>query len=354
MAPTIPYNVEMPNENRPIIVIGAGGIVKDAHLPAYQKAGFEVFGIVDIDFFKAEGLALQFGIANVFSSVVEAVREAPAQVIFDIAIMPDQYLAVLNQLPDFASVLIQKPLGETKKQTSEIFNLCKTKQLTTAANFQLRFAPFVQTARNMIVSGLIGEIYDMEIRLTTHTPWGIFPGIVEKERLEILYHSIHYLDLIRYFLGEPHQITAKSFGHPLKAFSSTRSTILLDYGKNIRALINTNHDHEFGAENQESFIKWEGTKGAIKVKMGVLLDYPFGAADKFEYCITSVNQKPEWKTLVLDETWFPDAFIGIMSQFMRFLEGSDHGLVTGIDDAMKTMDLVEAAYESNKNDDWNK
>ena len=40
---------EMPSSPRPIVIIGAGGIVKDAHLPAYKIAGFPVAGIYDID-----------------------------------------------------------------------------------------------------------------------------------------------------------------------------------------------------------------------------------------------------------------------------------------------------------------
>ena len=37
----------MPSTPRPIVIIGAGGIVKDAHLPAYRKAGFLVAGPYD-------------------------------------------------------------------------------------------------------------------------------------------------------------------------------------------------------------------------------------------------------------------------------------------------------------------
>ena len=43
----------MPKHPRPIIVIGAGGIVNDAHLPAYKIAGFWVAGIYDLDREKA-------------------------------------------------------------------------------------------------------------------------------------------------------------------------------------------------------------------------------------------------------------------------------------------------------------
>ena len=42
-----------PSKNNPIVIIGTGGIVKDAHLPAYKKAGFEVIGLYDVDKQKA-------------------------------------------------------------------------------------------------------------------------------------------------------------------------------------------------------------------------------------------------------------------------------------------------------------
>ncbi|HPU57778.1 MAG TPA: gfo/Idh/MocA family oxidoreductase, partial [Verrucomicrobiota bacterium] len=38
-----------PSRPRPIVIIGAGGIVRDAHLPAYRKANFPVAGIYDLN-----------------------------------------------------------------------------------------------------------------------------------------------------------------------------------------------------------------------------------------------------------------------------------------------------------------
>jgi predicted dehydrogenase len=153
--------------------------------------------------------------------------------------------------------------------------------------------------------------------------------------------------MMRSFLGEPKRVMAKTCRHPAKELSSTRSTILFDYGDKLHAVINTNHDHSFGPKNQESFIKWEGTRGAIKAKMGLLMDYPKGVPDVFEYCIIEENNEPEWKTLELEGSWFPDAFIGTMSSLMRFKEGSSDILPTSVEDVIKTMALVEAAYISN-------
>jgi predicted dehydrogenase len=157
------------------------------------------------------------------------------------------------------------------------------------------------------------------------------------------------LGVISSFLGEPNSILAKTLKHPAKNLSSSRSTILFDYGDTLHAVINTNHDHDFGPDNQESFIKWEGTKGAIKAKMGLLMDYPHGVPDKFEYCTLKEGETPVWKSVALEGSWFPEAFIGTMANLMRYTEGSDKVLHTSVEDVIKTMAVVEAAYNSSDN-----
>lgn len=342
----IPYKPPLPETRMPVIIIGAGGIVGDAHLPAYRKAGFQVAGITNRTRARAEKLAQEFGIPRVYDTVAEAVRNAPEHAVYDITVMPEQFADILRQLPDGSAVLIQKPMGDNFAQTKDILKICREKRLAAAINCQLRFAPYVMAARNMIMQGLLGELYDMEVRVTIHTPWDIFPHVAVHPRLEIQYHSIHYIDLIRSFLGEPAGVMARTYKHPAKAFSSTRSTILLEYGDTLRAVINTNHDHDFGPDRQESFIKWEGTRGAIKAEIGLLMDYPRGVPDKFSYCLREAGRPPEWKEPELEGSWFPDAFIGTMGSLMRYREGSSPVLPTSVEDVIKTMAVVESAYAS--------
>jgi predicted dehydrogenase len=345
----IPYKNILPQKALPIIIIGAGGIVGDAHLPAYKKAGFNVVGITNRTRARAEKLAAEFGIPNVYDSVDDAVANAPGDTVYDITIMPEKFVETLEKLPDGSGVLIQKPMGDYFWQSKEILDVCRRKKLNAAINCQLRFAPFVNAGRYMIEQGLIGELYDMEVRVTLETPWELFPFVMVHPRLEIQYHSIHYIDLIRSFLGEPRTVMAKTLKHPAKELSSSRSTILFDYGDTMHAVINTNHDHAFGPHNQESFIKWEGTQGAIKARMGLLMDYPHGVPDKFEYCILEEGKAPEWKEIELEGSWFPDAFIGTMSSLMRYQTGESSLLHTGVQDVIKTMAVVESAYQSSDN-----
>jgi len=343
------YKPELPKTKQPIIIIGASGIVKDAHLPAYKMAGFEVFGITNRTFAKAQAMAAEFGIPHAFESVADAVQHAPANAVYDITVLPEQYIEILEQLPDGAAVLIQKPMGNDLAEAKGILEVCERKNLVGAINFQLRFAPFVSAARHLINQGIIGELYDIEFKVTVNTPWELFPLIKVHPRLEILFHSVHYVDCIRSFIGDPKSVLAKTWRHPLKDLSSSRSTIILDYGDTMRAVINTNHDHHFGPEHEESYIKWEGTKGAIKAKMGLLMNYPTGLEDVFEYSVQNEAGKYEWKKVQLEGSWFPEAFVGTMANLMRYKEGSDNELHASVENVLGTMKVVEACYISNKN-----
>ena len=333
--------------NRPIILIGAGGIVESAHLPAYQKAGLKVIGITDLDQQKARNIAKKFNVPNVYDSVHQATIHAPEHTIFDIAIPASGLVDLLPTFRNGSTLLIQKPMGENIKQAQQIKQICRQKNFTANVNFQLRFAPQVTEARKMINQGTIGELHDIEMRVTVYTPWHLWDFLEKCDRVEILYHSIHYIDLIRSFWGDPNGILAKTTKHPkMMNMASSRSNIIMDYGDIKRANITTNHGHEYGLRHQESYLKLEGTKGAIKICFGLLMDYPKGVVDSFEYRVLESQEETEWISKEIDGTWFPDAFIGSILNMMQ-PEYTGEQMDCTVEDAYKTMACVEAAYQSN-------
>ncbi len=337
----------LPRKPRPIIIIGAGGIVWNAHVPAYKKAGFPVAGLYDLNQARAASFAREFGITRAFPSLEAAIKEAPPEVVFDIAVPASAILDILPHLPDRCAVLLQKPMGENLEAARRIRDICRQKRFCAAVNFQLRFAPAILAARSMIDQGYLGQVVDLDCRFTIYTPWHLWRFLEQSPRVEILYHSIHYLDLIRAFLGDPKGVYAKSVRHPkAPRLASTRSSIIVDYGDTIRATVTVDHHHEFGRRHQESYIKWEGTAGAIKAELGVLLNYPEGEPDSLECCRLEVGRAPIWESLKLEGNWFSDAFIGTMGSLQAFVEGSIDPLPTSVEDAFHTMALVEAAYQS--------
>ncbi len=339
----------LPASPRPIVSIGLGGIVHDAHYPAYKIAGFEVVGGFDVDVERARMMREKFAIPRLYDSLSQAIEAAPDDAVFDIAVPGGAIVDILREIPPGRAALIQKPMGEDLAAAREILSVCRDRELTAAINFQLRYAPFIIAARDMIERGLIGELYDMEFRVQCDTPWHLWGFLAPLPRVEILYHSIHYIDLARSFCGTPASVYAKTMSHPIAAElrGGVRSMVIMDYGENPRVNVMTNHSHAYGAEKQQSYVKFEGSKGAIQIRAGLNMNYPDGVPDRFEYVLLE-DADTRWRTLDVKGSWFPEAFIGTMASLMRYVNGETSSLPTSVEDAILTMATVEAAYQSSE------
>jgi predicted dehydrogenase len=325
------------------VFIGSGAIVRTAHLPAYRRLGLPFAGVFDLDRQAAAETARQFDIPTVFDTLEEAgAAGSHGGVVFDIAVPGKDVVSVLPRLPAGSAVLIQKPMGESLEEARTILRVCRERQLAAAVNFQLRFSPNVLALGDMIRRGMLGRIVDIEVRLQVRQPWENWSFTRRAPRVEILYHSIHYLDTIRRLAGEPRGVYCRVVAHPqLPDYADTRSTTILDYGDVLRCSLTLNHTHCYGATHRVSMLKVEGTSGAAILTMGVNLDYPAGPPDSLE-----VTTGGGWEPVPLRGSWFTEAFEGPMSNVQRFVAGEDDALVSPVDDAIRTMALVEACYQS--------
>ena len=253
---------------------------------------------------------------------------------------------MLPLLPDGSAVLIQKPMGNTLEEAEQILTVCREKGLTAVVNFQLRFAPVMLVAKRITDAGLLGELHDMELVVSVYTPWDLWTFLATAPRLEILYHSIHYIDLVRSWFGNPEKVLARTVRNPLTAgLSATKSVITLDYGDWKRVHIATNHGHKF-QDSRRSYVQWEGTEGALHAVMGLNLDYPKGCPDSLKFA----EYDGGWQTLPTQGNWLPDAFIGSMGSLQAYANGEVESLPTSVEDAIDTMRTVEAAYLSSERD----
>jgi predicted dehydrogenase len=356
----------LPSRPRPIVIVGAGAIVRTAHLPAYQRVGFPVAGLFDTNIAAARETSAQFNGPAVFSTLAEAAASKDA--VFDVAVPGDRILGVLQCLPSGAAVLIQKPMGEDLSAARRILEVCRERRLVAAMNFQLRFSPNVLALRDLIDRQTLGDLRDIEVRVVDRQPWEQWSFLKGAPRLEVLYHSIHYLDTIRAIAGEPRSVYCYAVAHPeLEDFNDTRSTIILDYDRRIRCSLTMNHVHRHDPTHRASMLKVEGVRGAAVLTMGVNLAYPVGSPDHLVVSSNAHSAGPAsafapmglrrdeeagphnvWTQIPLRGSWFTEAFEGPMSNLQRFAAGEDPVLVSPVDDAIKTMALVEACYQSSE------
>ena len=325
---------------RPIVLIGAGAIARTAHLPVYARLGYPVAGLFDVNPAHARETAAEHGVATIFPSLDAALRQRDA--VFDLVVPGDQILGILEQLPAGSAVLIQKPMGPDLAEARRILDCCTRRGLTAAVNFQLRFSPGMLALRDLVANGALGTLVDIDVRVVIDQPWHLWTFLEGASRLEVLYHSIHYIDAIRWFAGEPRGVYCRGVGHPATPhLRDTRSSIILDYGDCMRCSLVLNHTHRAGPRYSASQMIVEGLDAAARLTWGVNLAYPSGPPDTLE-----VARGGTWTDVPLRGSWFIEAFEGPMSNLQRYVAGEDTVLVGSVHDAIKTMAVVEACYLS--------
>jgi len=338
-ASELPQAWPRPSAPRPIVIIGAGGIVELAHLPAYRRLGFEVAGFYDVDPARAHRLAATWPGARAFATIAEATSWPDA--VFDVAVPGTAVAEVLGQLPPRSAVLVQKPLGESLADAKRIHAVCRARDLTVALNFQLRFSPNLLAIKALVDRGQLGELVDVEVRTVTYTPWELWSFMRGIPRLEILYHSVHYLDTVRHLLGEPRGVFTRTTKSQRPEYADVASATILDYGPTCRVTVGAFHAHAPLPTHAMSELRVEGTQGVAVARMGVNLAYPTGLPDTLDIWKRGGDR---FEAIPLRGSWFTEAFDGPMSNLQRFVAGEDARLVSPVDDAVKTMALVEACY----------
>lgn len=325
--------------------VGTGGIVQYAHIPAYRKAGFNIVACYDKNPQTAQEVARTHNIPKVYAVFSELLADPAVQVV-DIAVPPWAQLEIVEQVAAAGKhMLCQKPLAPTFAEAVKIVEAAKRAGVKQAINHQMRWDAGIHAAKDLIGRGLIGQPTDAQIEVSVATPWHMWPWLAAVDRLEIMFHSIHYLDALRYLFGDPEWVTSRHarYVNQGSVKGETKTVTILDYADGLQTLTNVNHYNEW-AEPLATF-RFIGTEGALTGTIGLMYNYPTGRPDTLE--ITSKQfGKGVTITPTLDEMWIPDAFVGTMASLMEAIETNTTPRDNSTEDNLNTLRVVHAAYQS--------
>ena len=336
--------LEIPkSHHRKIGIIGAGGIVAVAHLPAYELAGLPVHGITDLNLDKANELAEKFGIGRVYQNHQEMIDDPEIEVV-DIAVPASEQPGImLAALAAGKHILAQKPLATSVSAALALLEAVKSTKLLVAVNQQLRFDEGMAAAHRMVELGMIGEVTNFSITVNLDTPWELWEWAQSMERLEIMVHSIHYHDVVRWFMGEPESVYAIAGKTPGQLpIGETRTISSYRFNDGSSAVVHANHVNRGGDNTAE--VRIDGTNGSIRGTLGLLYDYPTGRVDTLE-----LNSKAlptdGWLPYPVTTRWIPHAFIGTMGSLLSAVATGTE-MRSSLEDNVDTIKLVDALYTS--------
>ena len=134
-------------------------------------------------------------------------------------------------------MLAQKPLGVDYRQAVEIVRMCEAAGITLAVNQNMRYDQSVRACKTLIERGELGEpvLATIDMRAIPHwMPWQQRLGWVT---LRIM--SIHHLDTLRFWFGDPVRVFASTRPDPrtAKRFAHEDGICLyiLEYAGGLRA-----------------------------------------------------------------------------------------------------------------------
>lgn len=331
------------DHKRRVAIVGAGTIVEVAHLPAYRLAGLEVVGLFDLDHERSSRVAKEFDIRKVYDSLEELLADDRVDVV-DVAVIADaQPHIVRKAIAAGKHLLCQKPFVQDLETGRELIALAREAGVHIAVNQQMRYDEGIAVTRAILQAGWIGEPTAMSFNVDIGTDWSAWPWLVTADRLEINYHSIHYLDSIRSILGDPHTVFSAGGRRPgqlVKGETRTMSTLVFDEG--ISAVLHVNHEN-LGNDPRAEF-RLDGSEGSVRGTLGLLLDYPRGRPDTVEV-FSRALPTDGWFSYPVTTRWLPEAFVGPMSGLLRWIATGEVA-PTAAEDNLGTLALVDALYAS--------
>ncbi len=322
-------------------IVGAGGIVNGAHLPAYRAAGLQVKAIADVNGAAVKQTAERWGIADFFADFRKLLERSDIDII-DIAIPNEGRVEIVKEAVAAGKhVLIQKPFAHKIEQAEEMIALARAAGVKLAVNQNARFAPFYYRVKQIIDAGHLGEIYlmthEMRINQDAYMADTWFANV---PHFLIVDYDIHHIDLMRHWSGmTPERVFVSGTRMPGQNFACDMTNLTtMEFANGLRALLTTvdttQHDEHFWR------FSVEGTKGSLYGRIENGYKHP-----RIEYC--SSGNPGKWIRPTVRGEWFPDAFYGTMFELMQAIDEDREPSISGADnlDTLKVMHSMIRSVE---------
>lgn len=140
-------------------IIGTGGI-SQSHGRAYQRIpGVEIVAVADIIEERAQKAAEQWGASHAFSDYHQLLAMPEIDAISVCTFNQAHRAPVVDALQAGKHVLCEKPLAAKFEDALDMISAAKESGKILHTGFWQRWQPEIQTARRMVQSGQLGDIY---------------------------------------------------------------------------------------------------------------------------------------------------------------------------------------------------
>jgi len=187
-------------------IIGAGGISRAQHIPAWKKiSGAEVVAVADVDGKRAADTARENGIPKSFTDFRDLVKEDIDVV--DICTPNRVHTpAVIAALRAGMHVICEKPLAVTTAEVRKMGELADRKKLKLMTAQHMRWTPSSTAIKKWAGTGALGDVYHARVRAFRRAFIPTAPGFIHGKLSgggPCMDVGVHALDACLYAMGFP-------------------------------------------------------------------------------------------------------------------------------------------------------
>lgn len=303
------YRPRDPQSYHPgIALIGCGGI-SEQHLRAYRNAGYPVAALCDLVRSKAKKRQDEFFPEAMITTDYRNILAREDIEVVDVATHPPERVAIIEDcLQAGKHVLSQKPFVLDLKTGEKLADLADKKGVRLAVNQNGRWAPHFSYIREVIGTGLLGEITSADFTVHWDHNWTAGTRFDQIHHLILYDFAIHWFDIATVFFGERKaQRVMASISHAKgqRAKPPLLAHAIVDY-EDGQATFSFNGSCPLGQIDATTIVGEYGSMhstGPSLAEQRVTLSTREGISNP-----------------VLEGCWFPDGFHGTMGELLCAIE----------------------------------
>ena len=135
------------------------GFMGSAHTEGLRRAGVEVIGILGSRPEKSSQSAKALGIPKAYASLEELLTDREVEVVHITTPNRHHFQSVQAAIAAGKHVLCEKPLAMNAKESAALLKLAQEGSVATGVNYNIRFYPLCQEAKERIAQGEAGSIH---------------------------------------------------------------------------------------------------------------------------------------------------------------------------------------------------
>ena len=315
-----------------VAFIGAGNRAVGAHYPSLSEMpDAEICAVCELNEERRERVAKRFKIPSRYSSYQQMVEMEKPDVVY--AIMPPHHVydIAANVIEMGCNLILEKPPALTSEQTRQLSILAAKRKVVTGVTLQRRFAPVIRTGEEMCEA--VGPVHSAEAMFIKYTPPGSPPtykGAVDQLTVD----GVHAVDTLRYLCGGDVEAVASSVRR-IGAEHLTVFQAIVTFSSGATGFLKS------GYKMGRRIFAVEAHSDGISF---------FGDPEEGGKIYTEGNVKPakELDGHKISRSKKPYRAYGEHTMNRHFLDCIREGRQpeTNLEDAIKTMELVEAIHRS--------